>query len=326
MKFYVDPADLELIEYPCFILAYNDWDDFSYRTSFRLSFHNDISHETTIGRVKIMNRNENRTINVIPKVFDELLEDFCSLGQDITYYENLKKVYPDQYEDILDVLNDAAFFPEVTDNFENDSKFINSLLRNSEAEKALKEAKFLIEGISYETAFQFKYSCLLPNADRNHEADLNFGDTSNLPNRIIALVGKNGTGKTQFLAKLAYDLSGKSKSKNFKLSFSPHRPYFSKIIAVSFSAFDKFSKPQKDKSFSYEYCGIKDESGRILSIGKTIENIKKSIEKIKWLDRSEDWVKAFNEILGEGVTSTLYNYFFNTSSVNLFEENEEEEN
>lgn len=317
--FYVEPLDDSILNFPCFVLEYNNWDDYSSKTSFRLYYKTSKTEKKSIGRVKIMHKTVPNTIEIIPKEFKNLDdEEYCSLGQDLNYFENLKALAVN-YEDILEALNDAAFMPVIRERFEKHSTFINSLLRNSEAEKSLNEAKNIIEGIPFDTAFQFEYSCLLQNADKKHIVNFNFGDNDQIPSRIIGLVGKNGTGKTQFLAKLAYDLSGKSHSKNFKESFSPHRPFFSKVIAVSFSAFDKFKKPEAGKSFSYKYCGIMDEHGRVLSTKKTIENIKLSIDKINELRRRRNWTAAFNVILGTTTTDSLYEYFFEDSDEDLEE-------
>lgn len=321
MKFFIDPNNIKTLKAPCFVLTSNTWDDYTNKTTFHLHLLNESRAYIDIGGVKIMHKKLKITLEIIPKEFEELSDDFCSLGQDLSYYENFKNAFPSEFENYLDFLNDAAFLPFVRDVYENTDTFKNSLLRFSEAEKAFNQAKNILENIPIEQGFQFSYNCKIENAEDIHSLSFNFGDNIHLPNRIICLIGKNGTGKTQFLAKLALDLSGKRRKLRNNDLFVPHRPLFSKIIAVSYSVFDKFSKPAKDKSFSYKYCGLRDEKG-LISQKKIVENYEESATKIVELSRLNDWHFIMSSIIGNELTDYYYQEIFENKNYEIVNQNE----
>ncbi|MGG7035708.1 MAG: AAA family ATPase [Flavobacterium sp.] len=313
IKFYIDPKNTGSIETPFFLLSYDNWDDYSRKTSFGLSYYDNDRKRTPIGYVKIMHEDQLRTLDYIDKEFEELSEEFCSLGQNIEYYSALYDLLEKDkalFEEVLHKINDVAFLSALGERFEHNSNFRVSLIRNSEALKAFKEAKSIIYDLPQNPNFIFTYKCNLENTEGEHKVDFNFGDNKDLPNRMISLIGKNGTGKTQFLAKFALDLSGQSKSKLKNETFTPSRPLFSKVIAVSYSAFDKFTRPKKDKSFSYKYCGLKDEDGRLLSGPKLVENYRESVGLILSQHRNGIWYEVMKTILDEGLADLFYDEIF----------------
>jgi ABC-type lipoprotein export system ATPase subunit len=321
IKFYIDPENIQEIQSPFFLLEYDSWDDYSRRTSFDLIYFNKQRTRDKIGYVKIMHESEFKTLNIIDKVFKELSEDFCSLGQNMEYYTTLYNVLgknKDVFEEVLKKINDIAFLNAVGDKYEHHNSFKVSLTRNSEALKAFKEAKSIIYDLPQKHNFIFTYKCDLDHTEGEHTVNFNFGDNDILPSRMISLIGKNGTGKTQFLAKFALDLSGQSKSKLKEDTFTPARPLFSKVIAVSYSAFDKFTRPQKDKSFSYKYCGLKDEDGRLLSGPKLVENYKESVGLIlKQNNRHIIWFEVMKTILDEELADLFYNEIFENENYEI---------
>lgn len=114
---------------------------------------------------------------------------------------------------------------------------------------------------------------------------------------MMALIGKNGTGKTQVLARLATALSGWVKDP--QASFEPHRPRFRKVIAVSYSIFDEFERPDSTKTFSYVYSEIKDAKGDVISSAQLRRQLNRWLKRIKELNRTQAWKQAL-EALGFG--------------------------
>ncbi len=316
LKFILAGSNAE-ISPSSFILYYNNWDDFTFKTTFSLSYRDERGYNEQIGRLKILNRNVRATIEALPSSFSELSDDFCSLGQELQFYENLIRLFPETYTQILDALNDTAFFPAIRDEFEHLGGFKSSLLRSSEAEKCLKEGQRIFLNLPVVGSFQFGYNCQLAGASKQHQVGFNFLDVPYLPNRLIALIGKNGTGKTQFLAKMALDLAGKGRKKLKDEVFTPHRPLFSKIIAISYSAFDKFSRPPKTKSISYKYCGLKDERGGFISAQKLIENYRDAVFKIKEKNREGNWVKILSLTLDKEIVEQFYTEIFENENYDI---------
>ena len=320
--FIVNPERKINANYSYFGLSYNDWDDFRNKTSFNLKYYKYSELKLTyeiinIGAVKIMHNSNPETIKIIPSTFQFLSDEFCSLGQDIEYYLKLKEVFGKELEFVLGAINDAAFFDGIKDLFDSSNGFRHSLMRQSSAELALYSAKNILLNVPAINEFKFTYSCKLNNAEGEHKMDFNFGDNKNLPNRMIAIIGKNGTGKTQYLANLAMDLSGISRKKLRKNVFFPKRPLFRKVIAISYSIFDKFSRPKSDRSFSYTYCGLKDSNGRLMSNKKKGLKFSESIEKIKQKNLESQWLYVASIILENGPFKRLTNLFFGADLTNF---------
>jgi ABC-type lipoprotein export system ATPase subunit len=314
MVFY-SRSNLQNKQYPHIILAKVHWNDyFKYETMYNLTYYSEYGSSRYIGQVKILDKRTDNT--KIPETFQELDDNYCSLGVDINYYTEIKTFIPD-YESLLENLNDVAFLPTVAEEFETLPGFINSLLRYSESEKAYKQGKRLIQGIDYKEPFEFQYDCILDNADDSHSVKFNFNISEQLPHRIITLIGRNGTGKTQYLSNLALDLSGQKRSIGNIGKFEPRRPLFSKIITVSYSVFDKFARPQKQKSFSYKYCGLRDDKG-IISQNKLNEIYEQSIKLIKDHNRQIVWYNSLQNIIPEHILNMLYEDFFEKDSVEDF--------
>ena len=309
IPFVVDPDVSEIVP---FIALYNDdWDDYHYRTSFRMYYFAETNTPSFIGVIKILHLEDRVTLNVLPIKFNELNDDFCSLGQDLSFYERLENELPNNYIEILENLNDIAFFEGIKDKFESHLGLKNSLRRHVEAEKAYNQARNILLNIPYQQNFKFEYNCLLDSIY------FNFDDQTKLPSRIISLVGKNGKGKTQLLANLALDLSGLSRKRLQDNVFIPSRPQFSKVIAISYSIFDKFTRPKPTKSFSYKYCGLKDENGRLLSGPKIVDNYKDAINSIILKNRQNSWYDVISNLLDIELTDYFFEELFEISNFDI---------
>lgn len=300
------------------IVLYDDnWNDYSYRTTFHMVYCDAHGNVIQIGYVKIYcyDIDEERTndygrpvANEIPNSIDSLDQDrFCSLGQDLNYYRNLENHLPEDYKDILFRLCDLAFDKSLQERFLVERGVRVSLLRESSAEKALREAFLDQDIIEIETEYQdmsFNYTTTLPYSDSESVFHFNFRQSKSLPYRINILIGKNGTGKTEILASLANSLSGISSSADDRIRmFGEKRPSFDRVISISFSAFDKFRKRKTSDHFDYEsisyiYCGIQSEKGT-LSLNDLHRNLHSSLQKIKEKGRINSWKKVMSELIEE---------------------------
>lgn len=235
--------------FPCMLLISNSWDDYGYRTTFDVAYFTDVDTEVFdfSAGIKILQRTNEETY--LRKHFVQLSNDYCSLGQSLEYYRTLSKLGVVTYRSILQSLRDVVFNKSIAEEFSELYGFSNSLLRFSEAEKAYKEADALFAQGSPKkprrNRLKFRYRCRVGGAQNDHVIDFNFTDTNEGIglSRITALIGKNGTGKTQVLANFARTMSGISITGG---KFSPERPPFSKVISISYSVFDEFARPIDD--------------------------------------------------------------------------------
>jgi predicted ATPase len=321
MNFHVVTSWSSLIrdnQFPHIKLVTDNWDDYSNKTLFHLYLFLSPNDHHKIGDIKIMHKDNQTTREIIPNLFTELNEnEFCSLGQDLDFYTKLKKLLPEQYQLVLDALNDVATNQGIADIFENTRGFKNSLLRWSESEKVYRQARLVLNNIPITDPYKFTYNCKIDSADTEHSVEFNFKENEILPHRIIAIIGKNGTGKTQYLSKLAVALSGQKRNEKGLGNFIPHRPPFTKVIAVSYSAFDKFVRPKNDRSFSYKYCGLKDEKG-FLNQTKLTEIYSESVAKIESLNRQNQWHQVLSKIIQPGLLDIFYNELFENKNFDIF--------
>lgn len=271
MKFYVRmPGERfpKNVEFPCFIVEKDTWEDFGYQTLFSLKYYASRRDLRTIGEVKIME--EGKNITELPPTFTSLGEQFCSLGQTSDYYKNLQNL-GSNYRNYLWPLRDVTSNAEIYSRYKDTRAFEKSLLRFSEANTTLREG---IAAFSPEYNHRIPFAALerisftfytsLKRAKQPHSIDFIFGASKTLCKRINVIIGKNGTGKTQYLTRLANSLSGWKPEDGY---FEPERPYFRRVLAISYSPFDDFEKPSihevDRRTFSYKYCGIRDETDKI---------------------------------------------------------------
>lgn len=279
-------------EFPSFVLVLNNgWNDYGMNTEFNLFYYLDVNNYEYIGEVKIINLETNIT-EVIDEKFTILNENYCSLGQEFSYYDNLKSKLGKNFESILWALKDAAFYPEIQDKFEQESAFINSLIRYDGPEQLLREAKYKIYDYDLSNLYSFKYTFSPKFSDTSLDIDFNFNNNGNFPDRIYAIIGKNGTGKTQLMTSLPIDIYKKADE-----NFTPKTPMFSKVIAVSYSAFDTFEIPKKTATFNYLYCGLKDENGERMTDRALLLRFHNTWKKIKKQERMSQWVKILSNFL-----------------------------
>ena len=280
--------------YPCFILVQDNWDDYHFKTTFSLDFYRSRNDRVVIGGVKVMDiRKEEETgSTVLPEMFESLEKDFCSLGSNLSFYQNLTAISQDvEVIKVLEALNDAALFPSIRESFEHTSAFQSSLLREREAKTALLLGRNIIEGYPIRDQLVFKFTTLMKDATDSHSVTFEFNRKKPLEFRISAIVGKNGTGKTQFLANLANALCSNENTQlpQFETgSFDTELgPPFTKIICLSYSLFDSFRRPKPSKRYSYVYCGIRDNKDEI----DRSELKNRHVESLKLINR-----KRTNEI------------------------------
>lgn len=298
---YKPEAKIEI--YPCFSLTYDNWDDYSNKTTFYLQYLPSRDQEIYLYKIKIMKIGVKNTLEALDDIFYSLSNDYCSLGQSKDFYgilfDNLDS--KDAYN-FLYAIKDAAFFPMIHERFANDKIFNASLIRNSEIERLCRTAKIEISGKDISEYYKFLYSYRPPYSKEIINIPFNFDPDPKkaIQNRVIALIGKNGAGKTQLLSQLVNDMHSKNRQK-----FNDQELIFSKIFTISYSIFDRFRIPTPNAEFNYIYCGLKKTENSFLSHQEIDEIIKQSFEKL--VKRNELKDKWYNILLS----------FINKSQIDL---------
>lgn len=202
--------------------------------------------------------------------------DYCSSNKELelAVYRDLSNIDPDHYLPLIAFEHNKQY-----------NEFLNNR-KTKEAEKKKNYLKDLFNSFAPIYANRdkdFTFTVKLPyDKENDFNVRFNFGYTkkNNYLDRIIAIIGDNGTGKTTILAELA-----KAIAKTDVSCFTPNYPLFTKAITISYSAFDNLYKVEGN-DFNYAYCGIK-QHGALLSeedINKRREN---NIKAIKDLSKEE---------------------------------------
>lgn len=288
---------------PCFFLNSIVWDDFGHKTSFQLYYVNQDGNKSNVGKVKICKKNENKTLSVIPKSFTSLDLNYCSLGQDTFYYSNIKKVLGDDAKTFLYAMRDAAVFSRISDDFINDSGFRYSLLRDNSADTALNIGRYVLAGFDPDDRVNFTYKTRLayaPNFEFNIKFDFGKINKEDNFNRVIAIIGENGVGKTSLLSNLA-----KSIAKQQKDCFQPHYPIFTKVVAASYSVFDRFYDIDA-RAFNFEYCGMHNNEGGLMNLEQLKARHKRNAETINALNRGLNLKNFLGKVLPNDMLESLF--------------------
>lgn len=242
---------------PAFVLEQDSWDDYGFRTQYHLSYvtldeagQRVVDH---IGPVKILRfgQVDNKKLHV-NESFNELDDEFCSVGGSLDYYERLGQLSKPQRKQALIDLRDIVFNPKLEEAFKNEPGWATSLFRDGKDGKYLKIAYGLVTGDytelpGEELAFSVKFDNWLNSLDFEFINRRPYRRRrSILPSRISILVGANGSGKSTVLARiarLAFATIAERKEMKSLGTLKPAGIGFPRIVTISFSAFDSFHLP-----------------------------------------------------------------------------------
>lgn len=303
--------------FPCLGFIKDNWNDYGANTLFHVFHFFTQSNYEELGYYRIMH-NGDKSTELLPS-FEELDEDWCSLAMSDDFYSKFYLRDKTNIEEALYKLNDISLKPKYFEIFKNNEVFNNSILRGSSINFIKQNFHLIIEGDSPVYNQNFKYTCSIGNEENKVTTNFTFipldKDLPEIPYRINCLIGKNATGKTTILSKLAISLCGKNDDIT-KLQFPNGRPHFNKIIAISFSIFDSFEHPNPSNTGedsnvdkNYFYCGYQNEKGNLTTEKQRIELLNKSWKTIHTdpvlTDELQYLLKMF---LNEALLSNINNF------------------
>lgn len=237
--------DADTWDGPLVELEHLRWNDHGHRNTFRAYLKPTIdAPRKALGEVKILQRATRRPR--LPESFEIIPEDCCSLGQSLEYYDAIASLGM-LGEAILRGLRDLTFATELSDEFEEEPGYSHSLLRFPSARYLMDRA---MKRLPASLAIRVTTSLAGLNEGQTVSLDLRF-DPDRLGGRLSVLAGANGTGKTQLLARVAHAVVVDD-----ELLTGQPKPALSRVLALSFSAFDQFALPRPPVQELYWYCGL----------------------------------------------------------------------
>ncbi|MEC3813025.1 AAA family ATPase [Bacillus altitudinis] len=248
--------------------SWNDW--WEYKTLYSMY----ISHNGKlewIGSTKIGNKElkyVDKIISVdIPEEFEDIGENYFSLGQDAEFYRKLNELGADVREKILDSLNDLAFNQELF----NEVRFFHivtkSILRSVSSTSVRGQYHRLAQGNSKLTRYNFTYKLPRPNLSETEEdfykdayLAVDVKPKSSPPTNLHVIIGRNGVGKTNLMKSLVTCLLNTDYGEiKYDVDTQDER-LFANIITLSFSSFDNsefnFIKDTDTKGIPYFEIGL----------------------------------------------------------------------
>lgn len=261
MRFIVLPTGSAITAQPkCGYLIEDQWDDwFQYSTMYDLHITDSSSHIKYMGKVKIGQKSmgEKQRRPNLPQNFESLSNIFFSLGQDSHYYENIKNLGSTFREEIFEALNDVSYNLSLLKSANKEHVMKISLLRSVPISIVKGQFHRIALGGARLTAYNFEYtSCPAREGCDPITIRFDVDPESNPPTNIHVVIGRNGVGKTYLISNmirsivyLRSDLKGKTGTTRFLTGHETVTDRFSRIIFVSFSAFDELNFKTKSEKF-----------------------------------------------------------------------------
>lgn len=275
-------------------LVEDGWDDmFQYSTMYNVYFYNNRLEECIIGSVKIAQYEmdkENKRRAVLPDEFIRLNNKFFSLGQDSYYYENIKNLGTEMREEILGALRDIAYDKNIFRKAYLENVTRVSLMRELDKQTVLTQFHRISQGGPRLVPYKFNYESYSNDSlIRTIKLEFDVNPDLLLPSNIHVLIGRNGVGKTFLINNMISSIVFKGKKyeekygKTVFVDDEIHNESFTKVILVSFSAFDEIKIDSRSMMFariglpSRRNQNIDDRNEEITV--KFIEGFKRCIEK-----------------------------------------------
>ncbi|WP_338517460.1 ATP-dependent nuclease [Alteromonas gracilis] len=318
--------DFFVIKYPSKIsttrksaayLVIDSWDDYSFSTLFTLFVVDDALQKTEIGTVKIGFLGQDRkpkpqTSALLNEPFQQLDDQFFSLGQDVEYYKSLNSLDEELKTEILTALRDIPYL-NILEEVENESVFEDSLLRTVSRQSITEQFTRVIKGDAALTNYNFLFEIVGSTEQAGYKLDFDVYAESKPSTNIHVIIGRNGVGKTTLFRKMIESLHVGYESNDAIFRDTSrgterelHDEYFGGTVSIAFSAFDPFEpleeQPSKDKGSCYFYVGLKKLSINQLEDGedaplKTIGEINQEFTSalgncFSQVEKRKRWLKA----------------------------------
>lgn len=257
-------------------LIMDDWNDwFTYQTLYTLVVFDRAGIRHHIGEVKIghFGMSDQQPRPQLAVEFDQLDENYFSVGQDESYYLALNKIGPDMCDRVLNGLQDLAVAEEQS--FEralHEHVTATSLLRSVAETTVRRQFRRIAHGYARLTKYSITYEAPIHPEQSEPPLHLQFDvePESHPPTNIHVLIGRNGVGKTHLMNRMVQALVAPNQLPDAGSFVAADDPFaegedLAGLVAVSFSAFDTSEPlapaPASTIGFRYTYVGLQTLSG-----------------------------------------------------------------
>lgn len=258
-------------------LSYNNWDDYSVRTTLNAAFYFD-GQRIFDFNLKLLIESDNNSpvkLNALREegwdgYFPIPNKNYVSVPSDIEFYDALiTKLGMQNAREVLLLIRDAGYLvniaqDEAAKKLTELDNFSKSPLREAGARKSFYDGWKAFSGNSQSIK---DFTLNLPGRDGDGVTPVRFRFNSDtLPYDINVLIGPNGVGKSHTLKSLVAYWLGMDVGSQTQLNKSKHQPFdthpnISRLILLSYSPFEDFvldlsGTKLKDKT-AYRYFGFR---------------------------------------------------------------------
>lgn len=276
-----------------FYLEESDWDDYNYRTYYHLHAGYGLTggESVYLGGIRIMSLfQEEREMHLLMQIFGEKLfvelpDNYVSLSMDVGLYMGLNRYLAtsEERQALVKSLHmilgkDSEYY---SSELARNNCFRKSLLRDTASldNFALNKGRALLRGSECyydlrKESIKVKFAHILQPIEL-HFSSVKNEDDAIIPNGVLVFIGKNGSGKSTSiyrLAKLLYtDPTLRFKLKEEVGELEPNNVGVSRLFLISYSPFDNFILPilcdrdyfsllesGSDVNSRFVFCGIRD--------------------------------------------------------------------
>ncbi|MFT3832541.1 MAG: AAA family ATPase [Micropruina sp.] len=214
-----------------FVLEHDRWNDWwKYQTQYWVTYVDERRQSVEIGQVKIAQYHQAEAAPILPETFTGRPDGIFSVGQDVSYYENLRALGQERSSWLLATLGDIAVDTDVRRMVLGLDVTTQSLLRNVPLETVRGQFARIAKGGARLTEYNFRYKRAATSEKGGVELSFKVAPESRPPSNIHVIIGRNGAGKSTLLGDI---LAAFRQRTNLGAKIAS-------VVSVSFSAFDSF--------------------------------------------------------------------------------------
>lgn len=283
-------------------LEADTWDDFGFKTTKKVTLFDKNANKHELGFVRIGKIGQTSGYTDLPKSFEILDDQYFSLGFSVEYYKKIYNLDGGLKEAFLESIRDIVILDDTSkDKILKEGVAKISLLRSISKTTIDGQYKRILNGEAELTPFHFKYYVFKNNKQRcvlYFEVKPN----SSPPTNVHAIIGPNGVGKTNLFKDMARNFIGDERSIGkfaLKDSFNEDEIVFSKLVTISYSAFDSFETVGHHPLY-FQIGNLKEEN----SLGEEFYNSVKycfATQNNKW----QEWKMAIKKLESDPIFKSL---------------------
>jgi len=311
-------------------LRVDNWNDFSYRTLYEIILFDENGIKHDLGYVKIASFGQTTETRIeLEEEFEQLDDRYFSLGQSSEYYAIIQALNPELKKLLLSGLKDIVLDEKLQVSALKEDVTKTSLLRDTTLVTIQGQYKRILNGEALLTPYNFSYKTLETVTEAGYELSFDIKPKSNPPTNIHVLIGRNGVGKTHLLNNMVKSFLNVASFGNFVRPLNPFgnsSDFFSRVVSVSYSAFDPFV-PYEERTYpNYSYIGLKRVKKKTTLKGETRLAVEFfcSIKHCFSVGKKEKWIKAVRSLESDplfaeiNITQLIDNSLDRNKTVKLF--------